>query len=476
MSTTCGFGALKDLRLNELCIRGKKVIDSRRNINCKEMKSGNVCTNLIKARKEGDDIVIFGNIVMLGSQQDLMCGNLSNVQAVFVNQMFGKDGNSTIHFEDDANFRDDNKITFDNAILIGSSNTTAVSGGTGKEIVIGKNARASLDSIAIGFNVNQSGLNTNRNISIGQNVGQNINYSYNNIMIGYNACQYVGLDNGFGYSVFIGPRAGRNFGSNGLYSFGDVFIGYGSGAYVGDYSSTNVGVGMQTLWNNSGYRNVAIGERVMNLTTGTNSDNVCLGTRSGDRLGNSYYNVILGSFAQTGTATINNTVVIGSAAICRTGSSYNTAIGTSARINVSSNSVLIGAKSRLASTGPGTNSDHSVVIGADNTVGTNNTSVGNFEHTLLVGAQNTVSQGTSRSNDIVIGTNNAINHSNCIVLGSYNTTTKDNSFVLGSSTLPLEVATTASDPMNGQTTPANVASFLNVFVNGVEYKLGLFAV
>lgn len=382
---------------------------------------------------------------------------------------------SSVDFNTDINLKNNHKITFDNAVLIGRPSTTSITTGSGKEIAIGANTNASLNSVAIGYNVDQNNKSTKRNVLIGQNVAQTVGYAYNSVIIGYNACQHVGLENGFSESVFIGPRAGRHFGANGLYSSGETFVGYGAGAYMGEYGGTNVGVGFRALWNGSGDNNVAVGSQSMAASKTKTRHNVCLGHKSGYRLFDSNYNVILGSSAQVTSASINNSIIIGSGARCSSSTTYNTAIGTSATMNHSQNSVLIGGKTRLGSLAATTKSDHSVVIGGDNTVGLNSPVTGNFEHTTILGAKNFISQGTRR-NDIIIGTNNAVNHSNCIVIGSYNTTTKDNSLLLGSSTLPLEITTGATDPMNGQAPPGNVQAFLNVFVNGTEYKLPLYSV
>ena len=71
-----------------------------------------------------------------GSTIDFFCSNIANVQAIFVDQMFGK--NSPINVEDDLNITSFGgaKITFESGIEIGASTTTA--GGVSASIAIGK--------------------------------------------------------------------------------------------------------------------------------------------------------------------------------------------------------------------------------------------------------------------------------------------------------------------------------------------------
>lgn len=94
--------------------------------------------------KSGGNIVLNANGVV-----DLFCGNISNVQALFVDEVFGKA--SPINFEDNINIRDNHRITFeDEGIKIGDPATTASNAGA---ISIGKGASASNeDSISLGTN------------------------------------------------------------------------------------------------------------------------------------------------------------------------------------------------------------------------------------------------------------------------------------------------------------------------------------
>jgi hypothetical protein len=74
MSTSCGFGRIKDLRVSSLCIAGKEIVDSKRNMNVNTIKnkntlsqfinsSGSVCATRVKTpkiceKKENEQVVI----------------------------------------------------------------------------------------------------------------------------------------------------------------------------------------------------------------------------------------------------------------------------------------------------------------------------------------------------------------------------------------------------------------------------------
>ena len=66
MATTCNFGPIKDLRVRDICINGKIVIDSKCNVNANDVTANSICTNelIIKTPKihidvKYDDIVSF---------------------------------------------------------------------------------------------------------------------------------------------------------------------------------------------------------------------------------------------------------------------------------------------------------------------------------------------------------------------------------------------------------------------------------
>jgi S1-C subfamily serine protease len=106
-----------------------------------------------------------GNVVVTG-MVDMNCGNISNIQAIFVDQMFGK--NSPINVHDNFNIKDTasgGKITFEAGIEIGDGTTAA--SGDAEAVAIGKGATASgTDSIAFGFGATSGAADT---IAFGKN-------------------------------------------------------------------------------------------------------------------------------------------------------------------------------------------------------------------------------------------------------------------------------------------------------------------
>ncbi len=74
MASTCGFGKIKDLRVTSLCVKGKEVIDCKRNVKFNNMKAlGNIFTRCNLTVKK--DLNVCGNIVALGN----IIGNVFNV-------------------------------------------------------------------------------------------------------------------------------------------------------------------------------------------------------------------------------------------------------------------------------------------------------------------------------------------------------------------------------------------------------------
>jgi predicted acyltransferase (DUF342 family) len=174
---------------------------------------------------------------------DMMCYNVSNVQAMFVDQIYGK--NSPINVEDTLVIKDNGTDTatlqFETGIRIGSAATGATNS---TDIAVGKAANATggnsvafgqgaqsrgpnnimmgwnagnasdtgTDNIAIGRDALGTGATSGAdNIAIGRQAGTNITVAHNNIIIGNNAGTSLtggGYANAHSENVIIGSNCG----------------------------------------------------------------------------------------------------------------------------------------------------------------------------------------------------------------------------------------------------------------------------
>jgi hypothetical protein len=235
------------------CI-GEKTLNSGVKIDGILVKDGVVYGNL--AGNMMMDVTILSNNIVANSI-NMTCGNISNVQALFVDQMFGK--NSPINVENTLNIRNNESesgnITFEGGISIGNSTTIATHT---RSIAVGKNAISSgTSSIAIGESVQSTQTNS---ISIG----------YNTISIG-NHCIAIGIHSEASYSdtIAIGYNCKANiYGSVGIGKFCKASKGYviaiGSG-----YSATS---GARAF----GYRSIALGT----LSNATQDYSIAIGSQS----------------------------------------------------------------------------------------------------------------------------------------------------------------------------------------------------
>lgn len=317
-------------------------------------------TDLIESKTPNGDICVVSNI-------DMKCGEIGNLQALRVDQVFGK--SSPWNSEDDMNMRNGNAITFVEGIRVGNTNTIA---SVSSAIALGKDAQAtSINVIAIGTNAVTTG-----------NLG---------IAIGYSA-------NVFGKKgIAIGPYA-----LNG--ATGDFNVAIGANAIslitsasrltaIGCYSQRDAGgndntsVGYKTLANNDRPYNTAMGSYAAGNSRCTacvvigfnamkdsfdieNYYNVVIGAKALVKQDNSSYNnVIIGAKAMENTvAQIYNNVVIGYKSmglysIDVGGLNYNVAVGSKALYSITFGTcnVVLGS-SALESF---TSGDNNTVLGCD---------------------------------------------------------------------------------------------------------------
>ena len=166
---------------------------------------------------------------------DWNCANISNVQAIFVDQMFGK--NSPINFQDTINISntpEGGNITFEGGILIGdgssnvsestsitigkgatSGNTNSIVLGSGAtetgnaSVAIGNSASAGQNGVAIGNGATETG---NGSVSIGNSASA----SQHGISIGNNTTSGIIIPSATEVtSVPVGPFAGNSTGVDG---------------------------------------------------------------------------------------------------------------------------------------------------------------------------------------------------------------------------------------------------------------------
>lgn len=194
--------------------------------------------------------------------------------------------------------------------------TQSLSANTVNNLTINRGKSDDTSSVAIG---SDSLINTQLgcydNIALGRNALKFTNNGYANIALGLNAlsANTSGVQNiAMGYNSLSQNQNGQ---SN---------IGLGYGSLKKNQSSNNIGIGVQTLYNNTnGYNNVSLGVQSLYANT-TGDKNVSIGhqglidnvtgnanTAIGNQTqsGNFSNSIILGSNA---TATGNNQIVIGS--------------------------------------------------------------------------------------------------------------------------------------------------------------------
>lgn len=374
MATTCNFGQIKDLRLKSLCMGSTLVIDNERNANFRDITTknstvrkdlmvegdtfiegstiiekeldvlgnaticggislkGNILSNLNLNQNlnVNQDAIICGDLIVKGNFDvgnididilDANCGNISNVQALFVDQLFGK--HSPINVEDELNITIRGKrITFEDNIRIGkntlsaptqSSNCIAIGNealqnlpfnyGYGNfEVAIGDKASKNLvyayygPSVVIGGKAMENNTLHGDNVVIGYSAGSDSDSAYlcyYSVVIGSRSCRY-----GFGYrNVILGTRSctysGQNvLGLGGQFMSENTVIGYGA--------CENARAGIPYAGGeNLGYfrRNTIIGDRAGDTHTGHFAHNVVVGKCGLESGTDCLKNVAIGNYA-----------------------------------------------------------------------------------------------------------------------------------------------------------------------------------
>ena len=403
-------------------------------------------TDEIRAKTTNGNIRITDNI-------DMTCSNISNTQALFVDQIFGK--NSPINFEDDANFRDNHQITFEQGINIGD--TSSVSGSS-TSIAIGKNSNvSSTNSIGLGNDIVN---NDSYAIAIGQGVTSN---GVDSIAIGRSSpsnslAQATAWGQIFSNRAWLGGGfTGAAIDNNGNIIRGNV--GGGSGNIIGnldmmcnDISNVmNLYVdtihGKASPWNSADDMNMLNGNaitfvqgiRIGDTNTSVLSNSIGLG-KSAQASGS--YSTVLGYNSQaSGTNSISvgrqvnstNTNSIGIGLSVNASGQQSISIGSSAQA-IHDNSIAIGTNANCPTGGAnnlgiaiGFNStatgQEGVAIGRNSSVGTlnNGVSIGSYNNCnglngVSIGRYSTIIGGTD-SISIGHAANTSANF--CIAIGSY---------------------------------------------------------
>lgn len=324
-----------DIKTNSIVVpTGPLVIDGDTNINgilnvTEKITAGNLCVtgnldidgvfsvNVVCADIKTDSITPAtpGGTISLDANVDMQCLNVSNIQALFVDQVFGK--NSPVNFEDNANFRDGHKITFVEGIMMGNLSTTCLDS----------------NSIAIGKGAGATGNNT---IAVGHNAGSITGTGIYNIFVGANT-NHVTTGS---YNTCVGTSSGEDIGTGSnnlcLGSFTDVFTNAYQSVSIG-YSSSSatraIAIGFQADASSVSH-GIAIGSN-----TDADSKAIAIGYNSSA----GFFSTAMGSQAQAGSQSI--------------------AIGTTAGNFTGLQSICIGHNAKTEVFFPGVN--RCIVIGAD---------------------------------------------------------------------------------------------------------------
>jgi Chaperone of endosialidase/YadA head domain repeat (2 copies) len=358
----------------------------------------------------GDEYEIPLAVVTSGGNVDLTdinCGNIGNVQAIFVDQLFGK--NSPINIEDDLNFTVDGNamISFPDGtasgqagqgIQIGSRRSWGLNGPTYSNyfthIAIGHGARAVAnggDCIAMGFRSIATGVQNP--IAIGREA---YGIGDGDVAIGFQALNTAGLSGSGGYNVGIGAETSRGLdgGAN------NVAIGHLSGTSVA-----------------SGDENVFIGYRA-GVDFSTGNQNIGIGTDAGRGNNIKSYSIAIGSFSY---ANNDHAIAIGS----NVGS-----VGNKGAIAGATNAIAIGKSTEVTV-------QDGVAIG--------NGASSTAEKGIAIGYQSDASGGNSivigtlsssiAADSIAIGINANSSSQLCIAIGK-GSVASDRSIAIGSGTQP----------------------------------------
>lgn len=302
--------------------------------------SDTLCVDTIKANV----LTSTGNLNI-----DVVCGNISNVQALFVDQLFGK--NSPINVEDELNMTiSGSKITFEAGIIVGNADTSSVPGdgiaigeaayvsalGLNGGIAIGKMSSATGNSaIAIGTACVSSNVYA---ISVGEGAAAS---GMDSVSIGRSTTSTDECTVAIGYSAdatnFASVAIGRYSVASGLLS---VAVGGGNpGAAALASGSNTIAVGRRSIAGGPrsisiGYFSSAIGMRgisIGNESRGEGTNSVASGFRA---VAGGLCSIAIGDYAgRNGRLVGGHDIAIGSHSLQYTTGDFNIGIGTNAGIN-----------------------------------------------------------------------------------------------------------------------------------------------
>lgn len=388
MATTCNFGQIKDLRIKNLCLGGKIVIDNNQNLSCIDSakvkkllvrKNATICGTLTcdKIIPKNDAITVCGDLIVTGTitpappappapevdlpfivdgdTTDFLCGNIGNVQSFVVNDIFSKGldvGDATL----------ENVVRFRDGCVVGFTTT----GGGAKNQFWGFESGYAADgtaenNVSMGYQSLRKLTDASDNVAIGMRAGHNIDGSSENVAIGSGAMYSV--ESSAQRNVAIGFKA-MYYDNDGETQY-NVVIGWKAAASP-NFSGTplyyqNTVVGARALWEatyNGGYNviigcdaaekaeigqeNVAIGNRSMSTAVDKPNNNVAIGYQSlcsvgGSSLGEGDDNVAIGHRVAVYLTTGADNVIIGA----KGGNNVNTG----------NRNVLIGRSCAVASGG-----------------------------------------------------------------------------------------------------------------------------
>ena len=339
-----------------------------------------LATDEIRAKTLDGNICITDNL-------DMKCGEIGNLQAIRVDQVFGK--SSPWNSEDDMNMRNGNAITFVEGIRIGDVNTVA----NVLAVAIGKTAISSGSrSTAIGI---EAYSNSNRSVSIGAFARSTADYS---IAIGGGVSAFLGASATYNSSIAIGRSVSSSNASS---------IAVGTGSISSAQQSLAIGVGAYARQNNS----ISIGTGANCPTGGVNNAGIAIGLGSEST---EQYSVAIGKDCTVGT--FNDGIGIGRDVSC---SSLNgIAIGRGSKTNTGSQEIRIGYMS-----GGSNNISGNMNIGIGgyslyNIQGNYNVAVGQRAGRYISTGLRNIAIGSQGGNTITTGANNVIIGSYADVTGS----------------------------------------------------------
>ena len=394
-------------------------------------------------------------------------------------------------------------VSNESIYITGKTNSNVGNGYVYLGVGAGSASTAVFDSVLIGRNAGKDTTGTTGSVIIGSNAGKVSQGDYN-VFIGEEA----GLRNTSGVgNVFIGKGAGLTNSTGFLNTFigafagqfsetgdGNVFIGYETGSgNLGGSDNTFVGSGAGCS-NTNGLQNTIVGRCAGRKNTvsrnsffgyhsGANNcigvDNTFVGNDSGNSNGFGNFNTFMGSLA--GNANIGghcNTFIGYSAGFSNVTGGLNTFVGSRAGYNnnLGIQNSFMGRDSGVVNTSGNNNTFMGYSSGVDNTIGSNNvfigfgsggnSSEGNFNVSIGFGAG-----GDGASHSIFLGSNTGIDpsasfSSNSIAIGNYAMIATGSQLSIGSTTSPIGTASSSG----------SATDFLNLTLNGTDFKIQLYEI